>query len=419
MSINDKLKNKIKKLNIPEEPGVYLFTTKGKIAYIGRATSLKDRTKSYFSSDIVGARGKLIEDMVQKADGLKWQKTDSVLEAIILEASLIKKYKPYYNTKEKDDKSFNYLVISKEDFPRVFLVRERDIDFSSLTTNNYQLKTTFGPFPSRTVLEEALKIVRHIFPFRDLKCKALSMRACFNYHLGLCPGVCLGKITKEDYGRNIRKIVLIFQGKKNILLKNLEKEMKFFSKSGKFEEAGIVRDQIFALKHIKDVALIKRDLTFNNGFTKIARIEAYDTAHLGGKDARGVVVVFEEGIAKKSDYRVFKIKEAKLGDDIGALIEILNRRKNHDEWPKPDIVVVDGGETHLGFAKKALSGYLETSKIISVIKDDKHRQKGILGMNLEFEKYREIILKANLEAHRFSIAKHTKARNTFFKKNFL
>jgi excinuclease ABC subunit C len=410
------LKNKIKKLNIPDQPGVYLFTIKGKIAYIGRATSLKDRTKSYFSSDIVETRGKLIEDMVESVNGLKWQTTDTVLEAIILEASLIKKYKPYYNTKEKDDKSFNYLVISDEEFPVLSIVRARDLEE---TKTKIKIKYEFGPFPSRTVLEEALKIVRHIFPFRDLKCKALSMRACFNYHLGLCPGVCLGKITKEDYSKNIRKIVLIFQGKKNVLLKNLEKEMKAFSKSGNFEEAGIVRDQIFALKHIKDVALIKRDLTSNNGFAKTVRIEAYDTAHLGGKDARGVMVVFEEGIAKKSDYRVFKIKEAKLGDDIGALTEILNRRKNHDEWSKPDVVVIDGGETHLDFAKKALNGYLEESKIISVVKDDKHRQRGILGMNSEFEKYRETILKANLEAHRFSVAKHTKARNTFFKRNFL
>jgi excinuclease ABC subunit C len=131
----------LKKYNIPDKPGVYLFTIKGKIAYIGRATSLKDRTRSYFSSDIIETRGKLIEDMVQNANGLKWQTTDTVLEAIILEASLIKKFKPYYNTKEKDDKSFNYLVISKEDFPRVFIVREKDIDFSLLTTNNYQLKT--------------------------------------------------------------------------------------------------------------------------------------------------------------------------------------------------------------------------------------------------------------------------------------
>jgi excinuclease ABC subunit C len=357
--------------------------------------------------------------MVQNANGLKWQTTDTVLEAIILEASLIKKFKPYYNTKEKDDKSFNYLVISKEDFPRVFIVREKDIDFSLLTTDNYQLKTTFGPFPSRSVLEEALKIVRRIFPFRDLKCKALSMRACFNYHLGLCPGVCLGKITREDYSKNIRKIVLIFQGKKNILLKNLEKEMKASSKNGNFEPAGIVRDQIFALKHIKDVALIKRDLSLENDLAKKIRIEAYDTAHLGGKDARGVMVVFEEGIAKKSDYRVFKIKEAKLGDDIGALIEILNRRKKHDEWPKPDIVVVDGGETHLNFAKKALGGYLDMSSVVSVVKDDLHKQKGVLGFSNELEKYKEIILKANMEAHRFSVAKHTKARNSFFKNNFM
>jgi excinuclease ABC subunit C len=131
----------LKEYNIPDEPGVYLFTINGKIAYIGRATSLKDRTKSYFASDLVETRGKLIEDMVQSANGLKWQKTDTVLEAIILEASLIKKYKPYYNTKEKDDKSFNYLVISNEEFPVLYIVRARDLEENK---TKIKIKYEFG-----------------------------------------------------------------------------------------------------------------------------------------------------------------------------------------------------------------------------------------------------------------------------------
>src|SRR5689334_16740799 len=104
----------LKKTNVPDKPGVYFFKNKGDILYIGKATSLRERTKSYFAKDLIHTRGPLILDMVFKANSIDWQETDSVLEAIILEANLIKKHKPYYNTREKDDKSFNYVCITKE-----------------------------------------------------------------------------------------------------------------------------------------------------------------------------------------------------------------------------------------------------------------------------------------------------------------
>lgn len=417
MSLKDLLKNKIKKYNLPDEPGIYKFLIKGKIAYIGRATSLKDRVKSYFSKDLINTRGKLILDMVEKTDDVKWQTTDSVLESVILEASLIKKYKPFYNTEGKDDRSFNYLVISKEDFPCIFIARQKDIDFSSIITNNYQLKTIFGPFPSKTILEEALKIIRKIFPYRDYKCHLNSGRPCFNYHLGLCPGACISKISKKDYAKIIRNITLIFDGKKNILLKKLKKEMSVLAKGGAFEKAGIVRDQIFALEHIKDVALIKNDFEAQID-SNLKRIESYDIAHLHGKEARGVMVVFENGLPNKKEYRIFTIKDAPLGDDIGALSEILERRKKHSEWASPDFVIIDGGQNQLNFAKKVLQGFVDGNKIVSVVKDEKHKPKDILGNNLLLEKNKDLIFKINEETHRFAISAHKKTRNREFRKSF-
>jgi len=207
------------KKKLPDAPGVYFFLGRpskrdlglgsrkpesgdraGKILYIGRATSLRSRVRSYFDARLADTRGPAIVVMVEEARGVRYEQTDSVLEALILEANLIKKHQPKYNTKEKSDKSFNYIVITKEDFPRVLLMREREL---LLKTKNYKLITSIGPFPHGSVLREALKIVRKIFPFRD-KCTPYgspygsqtsigSKRGCFNRQIGLCPGVCTGR----------------------------------------------------------------------------------------------------------------------------------------------------------------------------------------------------------------------------------
>ena len=200
---------------LPDKPGVYFFLGPRKeILYIGKATSLKDRTRSYFASDLSETRGGLIVKMVDEARSIDFRVTDSVLEALLLEADLIKKFQPRYNTKEKDDKSFNCVVITKEDFPRLLVVRKKDIDFSSLRTTNYQLQTIFGPFPHGAQLKDALKIIRKIFPYRDAKCDLNQGKPCFNRQIGLCAGVCSGEISKSDYAGIIDNLKLFFASKK-------------------------------------------------------------------------------------------------------------------------------------------------------------------------------------------------------------
>ncbi|MDP3725691.1 MAG: GIY-YIG nuclease family protein, partial [bacterium] len=249
---------KIKKL--PNSPGVYFFLgLRKKILYIGRATSLKDRVKSYFNNHIVESRGPLIEKMLIETKDVDCVKTDSVLEAIILEAHLIKKHQPKYNAKEKSDKSFNYVVITDEEYPRVLLVRGKD-----LKAKSYQLKAQFGPFPQASVLREALKIIRKIFSFRDtcvpiqhshilknvrmlLRRGKKETRPCFNRQIGLCPGVCVGEISKEEYQKTIKNIILLFEGKKNILIKKLERDMNCAARKKEFEKAGKIKKTLFAL----------------------------------------------------------------------------------------------------------------------------------------------------------------------------
>ena len=211
--------------NFPDTSGVYLFKKGKEILYIGKATSLKDRVRSYFSNDLINTRGQFIVGMVGKAEKIHYFKTDSVLEAIILEANLIKKYQPKYNTKEKDDKSYNYVIITKEDFPRVLLIRGRELEKLDSQSSGLNVKYKFGPYPNGSAIKEGLKIIRKIFPFRD-KCvpyeylpsnKVTKARPCFNRQIGLCPGVCMGEISRKEYGDIIRNIKFLWKERKKLL----------------------------------------------------------------------------------------------------------------------------------------------------------------------------------------------------------
>ncbi|MDP3962836.1 MAG: GIY-YIG nuclease family protein, partial [bacterium] len=159
------LSKKNYKNNLPDGPGVYLFkNSSGKILYIGRATSLRDRVRSYFGNDLIQTRGPLLVDMMTQSDTVDHMETDSVLEAIIMESNLIKEHQPHFNTKEKDNKSWNYVVITNEEFPRVMLVRERQFESVKI-----KVRQKFGPYTHGSLLREALRIIRKIFPFRDAK----------------------------------------------------------------------------------------------------------------------------------------------------------------------------------------------------------------------------------------------------------
>ncbi|MEK7120779.1 MAG: GIY-YIG nuclease family protein [Patescibacteria group bacterium] len=393
--------NDFKQINkLPDAPGVYQFKKNGKILYIGKATSLRERVRSYFSKDLTETRGALIEKMVKEAEAVDFKKTDSVLEALILEANLVKKYKPPYNTELKDDKSFNWVVITAEEYPRVLVARERDL---KKTWEPEDIRYQFGPYPNGLQLKEALRIIRKIFPFSD-KCRPGALRPCFDAELGTCPGVCVGGISKQDYTRLINHIRLFFEGKKDKLIKKLEKEMKEYARYEKFEKAQVAKKTIFALKHIKDVSLIKREESVVG-----VRIESYDVAHISETARVGVMVVIEDGMPKKSDYRKFSIKTSKAGD-TSAIGEVLERRLVHSEWPLPKLFVVDGGKQQRNAFINVLQNAGIEIPVVSVVKNERHQPREILGDMKIRRRYENDIILANSEAHRFAIAYHKKKR---------
>ncbi len=470
------------KLKIPAKPGVYFFlgspkfTNEGdfdvsnnpvipgpeqsgfriksgmtqtlqRILYIGKATSLRDRVKSYFGKDLIETRGPLLVDMVFKSSGIKWQETDSVIEALILEASLIKKHQPYYNTREKDDKSWNYVCITKEPIPKVLVIRGKEINFESLSTFHFKLSTIFGPFTQGAQLREAMKIIRRIFPYMDGQS---SKRDNYEFYrqIGLVPDVGTravipalrpsvalsvggkaGILKKKSfmvpineealraYKKNIKHLKLFFEGKKKVIIRSLEKEMTKLAKAHKFEQAGKIRNQLFALKHINDIALLKND-SLQPGTSNLQpsyRIEAYDIAHMSGKNMVGVMTVVENEEAKKSEYRKFIIRTQEGSNDTGALEEVISRRLRHTEWGIPDLIVVDGGVAQKSVAEKVLKRYQFEIPVVSVVKDDRHKAREILGEKKYWQGKERQILLANSESHRFAITFHKLKRG----KNFL
>jgi len=422
---------------LPDHPGVYKFLRGREILYIGKATSLKDRVRSYFNasgktpasaiSSGAAKRGPKIEQMLVLANKIDWQETDSVLEALLLETELIKKHQPPYNTREKDDKSYWYVVITKEDFPRVLQIRGRQLDADFRGSNADQRGNKpafiFGPYPYATEIKEALKIIRRIFSYRDKCLPCLTpdkkCKPCFNRQIGLCPGVCSGEISKTDYQKIIKNLKLFFEGKKLAVIKNLEREMKDLAKKQEFEKAGKIRNQIFALQHIQDVSLLKKTASISkeNMSDQKIRIEAYDVAHISGSGTVGAMTVWQEGELAKNEYRRFKLRgeKSKQADDTANLAEILRRRFGHSEWSLPNFIVVDGGIAQINMARKVLAELGISLPVVSVVKDEKHRFREILGDKTLGNDYQDEIKLINSEVHRFAINYHRKIMRRMLK----
>lgn len=407
-------KKDLKTYTLPDTPGVYFFKKGTTILYIGKATSLKDRVKSYFSNDLIETRGQVLVDMVFKTDALSWRQVDSTLEALILEAELIKKYQPKYNSKEKDNRSFNYVIITKDALPKVQIIRGRVLKIEK-ELKLLQPRYVFGPFVSGGAIKEGLRIVRRIFPYIDRN-SIQKDKYEFYKQLSLTPDT-TNKEALEKYTENIKHIVQFFQGKKKDILKSLKKEMKSSVKELAFERAGVLKRQIFALEHINDTSLIKNDFFENTSNEESDfRIEAYDVAHTSGKEMVGVMTVATNASVDKNEYRKFIIKGVRESNDPKALEEMLMRRFRHSEWGIPDLVLVDGNNVQKSVAERVLKFYSLSIPVIALVKDEKHQPRDFIG-GVEFvKKYKSLLLLLNNEAHRFAITFHKKKRGEAFLK---
>lgn len=410
------LRNDYKKL--PETPGVYLMKdVDGKILYVGKAANLRRRVSSYFERphDI------RIETLVSRIATIDFEEAGSALEALMREAELIKKLAPPFNIREKDDKSFLYIEITKEKFPRVLLVRGQygsslspSISKSSRSTR-FTRSTRFGPFVSASSAREAMRILRRIFPWNTHPVDMIGKfrRPCFDYQIGLCPGTCVGEISQAEYKKTIARLQLFLGGKKKRVIASLEKEMASASKKLDFEKAKKLRHQLFALQHIQDTALISDSeisslAAKNSPLAAPFRIEGYDISNISGTSAVGSMVVFENGEQNRNEYRKFRIKTITGPNDVGMLTEVLERRFNND-WPLPNLILIDGGLAQVNAAYKVMRRRGLKIPMVGMVKGVDRKRTDIIGA-VPKGVLKETLIKVRDEAHRFAITYHKQLR---------
>ncbi len=357
--MNKKLEKKLAKL--PAAPGVYFHKDKtGEIIYIGKAASLRNRVRQYFQKSRMTFDQKT-NMLVSEIEDVDWTELASEVDALFVEAELVKRYLPRYNIMLRDDKSLQYVRIDiNSDYPTVRLVR-RPLDDSA---------EYFGPYINGFALKKALRYLRRAFPYaisRPLNQKRPSL----HYHLGLDPGLEDGRTSIDDYRANLRKLMQYLRGNRVALIRSIEKEMKSAAGARDFEAAAKLRNQLFSLQALSRQVLFGdrelQDANSDRALTELTellglneppnRIEAFDISHIQGTDTTASMVVFRNGIPEKSAYRKFKMITPG-NDDFAHIFEAVSRRfsaNNVKKWGLPNVVMIDGGKGQLSAAIEALS----------------------------------------------------------------
>jgi len=345
--------------SLPETCGVYIMkSAEARVLYVGKASSIKKRVKSHFSRPET-KNSKFISQVVD----IEYIECLTPEAALILEAALIKERKPKYNIALRDNKTYPYVAVSKERFPRIFITRPKK------TTNSL----LFGPYPAAKTLKSALESIRKVFPFRS--CSRLPKTACLFFHLKLCPGPCEEKISPVDYREIVGGTIKILKGERSKLIRSLESKMKRLADKKNFEQAARIRNILTAINSLyqgrpKDHAIISLKAALNLGRLPL-HIEAIDISSLGLSEATGSVVVFKDGSPDKKNYRRFLIRKVKGKDDYAMIAEVTQRRYLRlikEKRPLPDLVVIDGGRGHVARAQRVFSNLGILSALIGIAK---------------------------------------------------
>ena len=384
------LKDRIR--TAPSSPGVYIFKKKTVPIYIGKATNIKARLLSHWNNAKLDKKEAVI---IGEADTIEHYLTESDFRALVLEARLINQYKPKYNVRNRDDKSYLYLKITvKDNYPKVYLVRKTEIVADQ--------SLYFGPYSGQKIVLYLIRVLRKIFPFCTQK--KITSRRCFYSKIGLC-SPCPNEITQlkdlKERGRltriyrsNIRKLIKLLEGKIALLINQLNKQLTLFTKNQQYERALLIRDQIFRLEYLsknqsfnfdeeayiidnqKAISDLNQLLSkFFPLLKSLTKIEAIDISNFTTKAVVGSLVVFMNGIPDKSQYRRFKIKNFSSRSDFQRMAEVINRRFKNN-WPNPDLLVVDGGKPQLRIAMTLIK---QVNKNISIIGIAKRPDRLIIG----------------------------------------
>lgn len=435
--MNQVLESKLKEL--PKNPGVYFHKdSAGEIIYVGKAAVLRNRVRQYFQAS--RNRDPKTEALVADIADIDWMVVDSELEALFLEAEMIKRYMPRYNIMLRDDKAMSYIRIDYDsDYPTVSTTR-RPLDDGA---------KYFGPYFSTYAVRQSLKLLRRVFPFA-IKRPVGQKRATLHYHLGLDPGLEDGRTSLEDYRANLRKLIAIIEGRRKTIIKTLEADMKRAAKASEFEKAAKLRNQLFALQGLdkqvifsdKEFLDISKDHALNELVNLLSidkfpyRIEGYDISHMQGSDVVASMVVFTNGVSNKAEYRKFKTK-INQNNDFYNMNETIKRRlseKNRKLWGLPNLVLIDGGKGQLdaaiqardeqgceqipfiGLAKREEQIVIQKAKSgLSVNQQELHKLGGFMSESDDFilinlptnTNLVKLLQRIRDESHRFAVSYHS------------
>lgn len=420
---------------LPASNGIYIFVKGREIQYIGKSVNIKARVLSHIENAKLDAKEAAI---VTNSDRIRFYITDNELKALILESKLIQKHKPPYNVRWRDDKSYLYIKVTvKDQYPKVFLSR-RENDGKS---------RYFGPFLSSRIAQDIVRTTRKIIPFCTQK--NVTKRACFYSKIGQCnpcPNVVentkdpeLKKELQKEYKSNIKKVIRFFEGKTDLLLKDLYKQMTEYSGREQFEEAMVLRNKILRFENfLYGRAFVKdQEEIYNQSEERLKslhklllhyfpeihipnRIECYDISNTNQQQITASMVVMNEGVIDKKEYRKFRIKDVTVQSDFDAMIEVFGRRMKRHQWPKPTLIVVDGGRPQV---RTVLGIFKKNNYDIPLIGIAKNPDRLVIG-NSEFKIVRppmnhpgfNLIRSLRDESHRFAKKYHVFLRT---QKNFI
>ncbi|MDR1492968.1 MAG: excinuclease ABC subunit UvrC [Planctomycetaceae bacterium] len=355
----------------PHRPGVYLMKDAAdRVIYIGKAKNLRNRAGSYFYKTAV--YDPRTENLVREIRDIACIETESEVDAILMEARLVKDVRPKYNRDLKDSKTFPYLQITiREPYPRIEITREPKSRGVKL----------IGPFPSASSLRGAVQALQKIFRFRTCTLQIRGddkrwqwFRPCLLGHINQCSAPCNFSIDKQEYRKNVMRLIRFLEGNKKPLLRDMQREMLAASEELRYEHAADLRDQIRLIETIDqrgDLETHVQPEVFQidprRGVIGLQRlfklsepprtIEGVDVAHISGKDMVASFVHFIDGLPFKPGYRRYKIRTVQGVDDFAAIAEVVARRFSHansHDNPPPDILLIDGGKGQLHAAEAAL-----------------------------------------------------------------
>lgn len=434
--VSAELEAKLKTL--PHKPGIYFHKDKtGQIIYVGKAAILKNRVRQYFQAS--RRRDVKTDALVAEIADTDWITVESELDALFVEAEMVRRYMPRYNILLRDDKSSVYVRINyDDDYPSVSFTHQPFDDKAKY----------FGPFFNGGEVKRALRYLRRVFPY-STHTGVIPKRACLQYHLGLCPGLEEHKTGLNDYRANLRKLMQYLRGESQKVIEKIKVDMERAAKKQDFEKAAVLRNQYYALRALskqivfsdKEFLDISKDRGLQGlsdllGLGKVPRrIEGYDISHMQGTDNVASMVVFTNGIPDKAEYRKFKMR-IPGNNDFAHMEEVIRRRvseKNQKAWGLPDLFLIDGGKGQLAAAIKARdeAGIIRTmiglakreeeivvhleKSLAHVSAIEMHKQQAIAG---ESDDFMMILLPKNAdivkllqrvrdESHRFAVSYHS------------